>query len=177
MKQHFFLQLHLELHKVCSISQLPVYITFKYVEVIIVYTCIKNDITVMAGVIIFTGHTDYEPATEVLSFPEGATQHSFTARIINNFVVEDTETFTVEISLPELSDGVQLGNIVSTEITIIDDDIVFYSMEFYFCTCANYNEGTGATGGLSVIVRKSGYNDIPVAVHFTTQDGTAQGIQ
>lgn len=120
-----------------------------------------------------TGHTDYEPATFVeITFSEDATEYIYSLWIIDNFVVENTESFTIEISLPSISDGVQLGDITSADINIIDDDIVIYNMELYFCTCAHYNEGSR----LTLKIRKSGYNDVPVSVDFITQNGTAHGL-
>ena len=122
---------------------------------------------------LLTGHTDYEPATFVeITFPEDSTEYIYSLWIIDSYAVENTENLSIEISLPSESDDIQLGDITSAEINIIDDDIVIYSMEPYFCTCVNYREGSR----LSLKIRKNGYNDVPVSVDFITQNGTALGL-
>ena len=122
---------------------------------------------------ILTGHTDYQPATFVeITFPENSTEYIYSLWIIDSYAVENTENFSIEISLSSESDNVQLGDITSAEINIIDDDIVIYSMELYFCTCTSYYEDNR----LSLKIRKNGYNDVPVSVDFITQNETALGL-
>jgi hypothetical protein len=62
----------------------------------------------------------YTGATKALSFKAGETNKSFTVKIINDFLAETNETFTVMFSSPN-GEG-QLGTNSVNTVTITDDD-------------------------------------------------------
>ena len=64
---------------------------------------------------------DYEPTNGVLTFGPGQTNRSITIRLINDNAVETNELFFVRLANP--TGGAELGDPVSTAITIQDDDI------------------------------------------------------
>ena len=64
---------------------------------------------------------DYAGGTRTITIAAGTTTESFTISIADNNVVECSESFVVSIGSVN-GDGVTVGNVNSTEVTITDDD-------------------------------------------------------
>ena len=93
--------------------------------------------------------------------------------LVDNMVVEDTETFTVSLSFITEYRGVELGTYSVANITILDDDKV--AVEFEVSTCAQGLSVSESRGSLAVNLVKTGLSDIPVTVFVTSEDRTATG--
>ena len=66
------------------------------------------------------GNEDYGPGRYAATFPAGMTVASFHINITDDNDYEESEAFTVDIIKSLLPDGVSLGNIRRTTVTIID---------------------------------------------------------
>ena len=66
--------------------------------------------------------SDYVAVDENITFSSNDSHYSLTLQIVDNMVVEDTESFEVSLSLPSNQRGVQLGTDASATVTISDDD-------------------------------------------------------
>ena len=99
--------------------------------------------------------------------------------LIDNKVVEDTETFTVSLSVVTEFVGIELGTDSVANVTILDDDSVTVQFEVFdvTCTCRQDSviEVTDSRGSLTVSVVKTGLSDIPVTVFVRSEDRTATG--
>lgn len=101
------------------------------------------------------------------------TQMNYSLSLVDNMVVEDTETFFVSLSLVTDSVGVELGTDSVANITILDDDKV--TVEFEISICDEGLSVTESRGSLAVNVTKTGLADIPVTVFVQSVDRTATG--
>ena len=79
----------------------------------------------------FTGSIDYDPESSIIIdnnkymkivFPARVNTVPFDISIIGDDILEQNETFRATIDHISLPYGVNLGNITTTEVTIIDDD-------------------------------------------------------
>ncbi len=108
--------------------------------------------------------SDYAATNGTLTFLVGEASKTITVRIINNAVVEPSETFTVRISSP--SAGSSLGTLVTATATITDDDTGFN----FSASTASISEG--ATN-VVVTVLRTGDTNATATVDYATTNLTA----
>jgi len=88
-----------------------------------------------------TAGEDYLPVAGTLTFELGERRKTFLIPILDDDILETNETFTVTLANP--SDGVQLNENSSLEITIVDDDNFSFRQDQYFVNeSAGYVEVT-----------------------------------
>ena len=109
---------------------------------------------------------DYTKVSGTLTFANGETSKTVTIPILNDGLVEGTETFNFAM---DATTGASLGISRTATITIVDDDaapsIDFAQPNFN----VNENEGTA-----TITLRRSGNTSSPSSVTVTTSNGTAQ---
>jgi hypothetical protein len=108
-----------------------------------------------------TAGDDYTSKSGTLTIPAGSTGATATIAIIDDNIDEDDETFNVDLSNPKnatVSGGQGEG-------TIIDDDLPSLSI-----ADTSTNEGSGPMAFTVSLSRESA---VPVAVQYSTSDGTA----
>jgi chitinase len=108
---------------------------------------------------------DYTASPGTVTFAAGQTSRTFTARIVGDRLDEYDETFGVELSSPTnatIADGQALG-------TIVDND----APPSLSVNDASVTEGDAGSTTASFTIALSGSTEKPVAVDFTTVDGTA----
>ena len=68
--------------------------------------------------------SDYVTVDENITFSHNESHYSLQLQIVDNTVVENTETFVISLSLPSNQQAIQLGtnDTASITITIWDDD-------------------------------------------------------
>ena len=93
--------------------------------------CLKNFI---GGVDYGSKATSYIPV--IIS--AGMTRASFDIPIINDRILEETETFTMSIDPVSLPYGVTLGSSASASVTIMDDDSKKTIVAFLSVLCITY---------------------------------------
>lgn len=111
-----------------------------------------------------TAPADYASATGTLTFTPGATQAAFNVTIVNDTLVENSETFSVTLSNPI---SATLGAPASASITIADNDLPSVAL-----SSANYfvNEGAGAVPVTLTLDQPAPFT---VTVAYATSNGTA----
>ena len=70
---------------------------------------------------------DYQADSyQLVLFPGGATSSAFDVYVVDDLVIENSESFSVSIDPFTLPYGVVLGEISSAEVEIVDDDSKWY---------------------------------------------------
>jgi poly(3-hydroxybutyrate) depolymerase len=112
--------------------------------------------------------SDYTKVSGTLNFAAGETNKSFNVPILNDALVEPTETFQVILSNP--TGGAVLGTRATVTVRITDNDrgvqveIPTYSV-------------TEDAGSIAVAVIRGSDENLPATVDFATVDGTAKAGQ
>jgi uncharacterized repeat protein (TIGR01451 family)/uncharacterized delta-60 repeat protein len=125
------------------------------------YTTVPQGSTATAG-------QDYVAASGTLTFGAGVTAQSFKLTIIDDSVVEATESVVVKIDAA--SDGVDLGGLVTSIVQITDNEV---SVGF---AAASYTVAEGDTNAEVTLVRQGKITG-PISVQIATADGTATAGQ
>ena len=106
-----------------------------------------------------------KPNTGQIVFEIGESEKTFTIPIVNDTLIEGSETFAVGLQNP--SSG-NLGTPRTVLVTILDDDSpATISMGE---AAISVSEGVGTA---NLIVQRSGNTNAPASVNFGTRDGTA----
>ena len=130
-----------------------------------------------------------------LVFESVNTQLVHEIAVVNDDILENSETFQVTLTLPTDQTGVLLGQ-ATADVTIIDNDGKSSYLQCYFMIvlivhlsslfsnalvvvivgwqAVEYNVSENC-GSVSIAVTKQGSNAIPVMVLFSTLDMTASG--
>jgi glucose/arabinose dehydrogenase len=108
---------------------------------------------------------DYTKISGRLTFADGETSKTLTIPILNDNLVEGTETFNLAL---DAVSGAGLGITRTATITIVDDDAP-PSIDFQL---SNFNIQEG-DGPVTVTLRRSGNTSSASSVTVTTSDGTA----
>jgi hypothetical protein len=109
--------------------------------------------------------SDYEAKSGTLLFLPGQSSKLFSIKINGDSTYEETEDFFVDFSLPD-------GSLVEhSRGLIINDDPTGGVIEFENAT---YNVAEG--GNLTVKVKRSIWNNLPVDVDYTTDDGSDPSV-
>lgn len=111
--------------------------------------------------------SDYSAISTTLSFAAGETSQSVTIPILDDDIVEGSETFTLLLSNP--SSGVDIGIPGTAAISILDNE----SQLLLSIAGANVTEGDAGTSNANFVVRLSNPSNQTVTARFATQDGTA----
>jgi hypothetical protein len=123
--------------------------------------------TVSSGSARATAPDDYSPRDEVeLVFESVATQLVHEITVVNDDVLENSETFQAILTQPTDQTGVLLGQTMAN-VTIIDNDAVIVGWQ-----AVEYNVSENC-GTVSIAITKQGSNAIPVGILFSTLDMTA----
>lgn len=110
---------------------------------------------------------DFVSTSGTITFGPGETSRSITVQIIDDVLIEGTESFSVILSNP--GPGVALGTSSSATIEIADNDSPTASIGF---SAASYDVDEGA-GFANLTVTRSGGLGVSATVNFTTNNGTA----
>ena len=113
-----------------------------------------------------TAGADYLSQVGTVTFLPGETNKTFTITILQDTLVEASETVNLTLSLP--TGGAVLGAPAVASLTILDDDASF---EF---TAATFSVAENA-GTATISVRRNGLTTGAASVDFATFDGTARG--
>ncbi|NDA66246.1 MAG: hypothetical protein EBY09_06345, partial [Verrucomicrobia bacterium] len=108
--------------------------------------------------------SDYVQTTNVLTFGTNVSSQNIIIPILNDTVVESTETFTLQLYPP--GGEASLGGNSSATITILDDDS---SVSFTAPTVAVAE----SAGGVTLTVARTGTLNSTVSVQFATANGSA----
>ena len=134
-----------------------------------------------------TAYVDFYPVdSATITFPPNISQMDYNFSLVDNMIVEDTEIFSVSLSVVTMSGGVELGTHSAANITILDNDKVtvqfgVLSVTYDVCDVENLLvsafQGTvkESRGSLTVNLVKTGLSDIPVTVLVKSEDRTATG--
>lgn len=114
-----------------------------------------------------TENADYTGASGVLTFSAGQTQKTITVQILNDNLIESTESFSIVLSNP--SDGASVGTASAATVDIADDDSPNATIGF---SASGYSVDEGA-GFANLTVQRSGGLGISATVNFATANGTA----
>jgi hypothetical protein len=108
---------------------------------------------------------DYTAASGDPTFAPNETSKEIKVSLVNDAVVENSETFMVTLSAPS---GATLGAAPSATVTIVDNDAAPQVQWTSSTYSADENSGNAA-----LVVRRSGIDSGTVIVHYSTSDGTA----
>jgi len=120
----------------------------------------------LTGVTATGGGVDFDSTGGTLTFAPGITSRTIVVSITKDAIAEPAETFTVKLSNPNPLNGVVLGALSTTTVTITDDDpagTVQFSQLGYAVI-----EGDTAI----ITVTRTGTAN-PVSVNYATSNGTA----
>jgi Leucine-rich repeat (LRR) protein len=124
--------------------------------------CFSIDDTAKAG-------EDYSEFSETLSWGDQETGNkTFTVDIINDEVFESNETF--DLALDNVTGDAKIGNPITTEVTIVDNDQAAGTLQFSDATYSIDEDG----GSISISVRRVDGSDGAVSVRYATNNGTAK---
>jgi hypothetical protein len=112
-----------------------------------------------------TAGSDYTDASQTVSFAAGETSKTVSVPIIDDSLVEGSETVLLSLSSP--SSGATLGSPSSATLTIVDNDKAFAF------SSATYSVGE-AGGHVTVTINRTGLTSGADSVHFATANGTAK---
>ncbi len=107
---------------------------------------------------------DYLGTNGTLTFAPGQTVQQITVPIVNDLLVEPTETFT--ITLTNVTGGAPLGGQNVATISIVDDDVGFAF------SATNFSAYENATNAI-ITINRLGVTNAAVSVDFFTADGSA----
>ena len=113
-----------------------------------------------------TAGADYLSQVGTVTFLPGETNKTFTLTILQDTLVEASETVNLTLSLP--TGGAVLGTPAVASLAILDDDASF---EF---TAATFSVAENA-GSVTISVRRNGQTTGAASVDFAAFDGTATG--
>lgn len=113
-----------------------------------------------------TAQADYLPTNGTLVFADGQTQATFTVPILNDALVEGSET--VQLLLTNVTGSATTG-LAQATLIIVDDDFSAGQISF---SQINYVVSERGTNALITVVRSGGAAG-PAAVDFATVAGTA----
>jgi hypothetical protein len=112
-----------------------------------------------------TAGSDYQSASGTLTFSPGQTSKQITVWVIGNTLVQPNRTFTLNLSNVT---GASVGRAQATGTIIDDDSPVSLSIADY-----SAYEGNSGTTPFTFTVSLSAPSGSPVAVYWTTTNGTA----
>ena len=116
-----------------------------------------------------TAGLDYTATNGTLAFAAGETNQTFTVPILNDGLVEPTESFTVILSNP--TGGAVLGTPATATVQITDNDAGL-QFEFGSATFGSYRVGENE-GFILLGVIRGDDGELPVTVDFATSNGSA----
>ncbi|MDB5386973.1 MAG: hypothetical protein JWM11_2619 [Planctomycetaceae bacterium] len=117
-----------------------------------------------------TTGSDFTAASGTLSWAAGDTSSkTIVVPILNDTLVENSETFTVALSSP--TGGATLGTPATSTVTIVDNDVASARGKFQFDS-SSYSVNEGA-GNVTIIVKRVDGSDGPVTVKYGMTSGTA----
>lgn len=111
---------------------------------------------------------DYFSASGTLNFSDGETSKTFSISIIDDVVVEASESVNLALSSP--TNGATIGGLPSAVLTIADDDIPAPGQVQFSSASYSINE---AGSSVSITVIRTGGSDGAVSVTCATSDGSA----
>jgi len=120
-----------------------------------------------------TAGSDYTATNGTLTFLAGETNQTITVPILNDGLVESTETFTVTLSNPT-GEGAVLGTPATATVSITENDAGGLQFEFGSATFGSYRVGENEGFILLGVVRGDD-GDLPVTVDFATSNGSGIG--
>jgi hypothetical protein len=109
--------------------------------------------------------SDYVGTNLTLSFPANASSATAQIRILNDFIMENTEQFSVSLHSP--AGGAQIGSVSNAVVNITDND----SAGTFKFSSATYSGSEGAT--VNVNVQRTGGAANGVTIQFNMSNGTA----
>ena len=116
------------------------------------------------------GGSDFTPVvTGTASFKAGVPTAVISIPILNNSLVEPTESFRVTLSSPAL--GATIGAQNTMDVTIFDDDTAAGAIQFSAATVS----ATELAGTAKLTLSRLGGSTGTVSVHYATADGSAVG--
>jgi len=110
---------------------------------------------------------DYNLSNTTITIPSGSTTGSVTISILDDILIEGTETATLTISNPSI--GLTLGSTITENITIIDNDLV--SVVITPTSGGNAVTEGGATDSYTVALSSSPTSDVIVSGTPNSQVG------
>ncbi len=114
-----------------------------------------------------TAGSDYTATSGTLTFGPGVTQQSFNVTILNDSVLEDTETVNLTLSTP--TGGAAIGAQSTSVLNIVNDD----AAPAFVINDVTQAEGNAGQTAFNFTVTKVGQTAFPASVVFSTADGTA----
>lgn len=117
-----------------------------------------------------TAGADYTSVIGQLTFTNGQTFATFVVPLINDLLVEGTETVLLQLITPAPIGVATLGR-SSAVLNIVDDD---FSPGVILFTSASYSVQENQTNAVISVTRTNGVTGLVTAL-FTTADGTARG--
>jgi Calx-beta domain len=114
---------------------------------------------------------DYTLSPTTITILNGATTGTATFTVVDDLLVEGTETATITEGNP--SAGITLGATTFQNVVITDNDVAAQPGTFQF-NPATYSIGEGG-GNASLTVTRTGGSDGAVAVTYSLSSGTATG--
>ena len=115
-----------------------------------------------------TAGADFLTLTGSVTLVDGETSKTFSVALLDDFLDEPNETFTVTLSAPTA--GSSLGAQRSATVTLTDDDIPGV-LAF---SGASFSGGESAPATAVLTILRTLGDDGPVSVHFTVTAGSAQ---
>jgi len=121
-----------------------------------------------------TAGLDYTGTNGTLTFAAGETNQTIIVPILNDGIVESTETFTVALSNP--TGGAALGTPATATVRITDNDAGL-QFEFRPLVSSSYFRVGEAEGFILLAVIRGDDGDFPVSVDFATSGiSAASGV-
>ncbi len=111
---------------------------------------------------------DYTATEGTLTFADGIITQTITIPIVDDTLVEDNETFKVNLSKP--TGGASLGATTGNTVTIIENDVAQPGVLAFSVGTWSVNESVGTT---MLTVTRTGGSDGIVTVNYNTVDGIA----
>ena len=112
-----------------------------------------------------TAGLDYAPTNVLLTFGAGVKVQSFDVQIVNDTLIEPTET--VNLILKDASPGVDLSGVANASISILDDEVSLQIGEAVY-------SGDENAGSITVKVIRQGLTNDAASVRLTSADGSAR---
>ena len=77
------------------------------------------------------GGVDYNSGPYTVQFDAGVTRVPFTVQILNDNILEYSETFSFDFNAQSLPSGVTVGDHGQTTVTILDNDSKFKVLRYH----------------------------------------------